>query len=102
MQAPQGLGCPVEQHGPLFVITVLAVLSGKLNLMVCNVNETPAASQRLHQVASLSFFQCCSMDGRVRVRPHAQTRAMEAQINIAVARKQQDLIGFKWMIKEEV
>lgn len=60
MQAPQGSGCPV-----LFVITVLAVLSGTLTLMACNMNATPAMSQKLHQGVSVSLSRCCSIGSTV-------------------------------------
>lgn len=87
MQAPQGSGCPVEKHGPvLFAITVLAVLSGKLNLMARNVNATPAASQKLQQVVSVSFSCCCNVDGEVWIQPHVQTRDMNGEINMAMAK----------------
>lgn len=79
-KAHKGQVARLSNTAPYFICdTVLAVLSGKLNLMACNVNETPAASQRLHQVASLSFSQRYNIVNRVRVRPRAQTRAEAAQ-----------------------
>lgn len=87
MQAPRGSSCPVESHGPiLFVITVLNVLSGKLNLMACSVNATQTASQKLHQVVSVSFSLSCSMDGTIWIQPCVKTHDMESQINVAMAK----------------
>lgn len=47
--------------------------------MVCNVNATPAASQRRHQLV------CVSIDGIGWDQLQVQTHAMEGKINIAVA-----------------
>lgn len=56
MQAPQGLGCPVEQHGPIsFMITELSVLSGKLNLMERSLGQRKYISRIK---ADMSGFAC--------------------------------------------
>lgn len=48
--------------------------------MAYNVNATPAASQKLLQVVSVS------MDGTARVQPRVQTHAMKGKTIIAGAK----------------
>lgn len=50
------------------------------------VNVTPTASQKLHEVVPISFSWVCSIDCTVWVQPHSKTHAMEGQINVFMAK----------------